>query len=52
MNIILRDLQTVDKEYIFSWIKDKEVTMYSLSRFQNMKSNDEISVWFDSILFY
>lgn len=30
MNIILRDLQSVDKEHFFSWIKDKEVTMYSL----------------------
>lgn len=50
MTIILRDLQAADKEYFFSWIKDKEVTRYSLSRFQKMKSNDEISVWFDSLL--
>lgn len=50
MNIILRDLQTSDKEYFFSWIRDKDVTRYSLSIFQNMKSNDEISIWFDALL--
>lgn len=50
MNIKLSDLQPTDKEYFFSWIKDKDVTRYSLSRFQNMKSTDEISFWFDSLL--
>ncbi|KIE46164.1 hypothetical protein U732_1728 [Clostridium argentinense CDC 2741] len=43
MDIKLRDLQPSDKEYFFSWIKDKEVIRYSLSTFQKMKSNDEIS---------
>lgn len=50
MNIKLRDLQPSDKEFFFSWIKDKDVTRYSLSIFQNMKSNDEISIWFDTLL--
>ncbi len=50
MNIKLRDLQQSDKEYFFSWIKDKEVIRYSLSIFQKMKSNDEISNWFDGLL--
>jgi RimJ/RimL family protein N-acetyltransferase len=50
MNIKLRDLQPSDKEHFFSWIKDKDVTRYSLSRFQNMKSDDEISIWFDTLL--
>ena len=43
MDIKLRDLQLSDKEYFFYWIKDKEVIRYSLSTFQRMKSNDEIS---------
>ncbi|WP_291566097.1 MULTISPECIES: GNAT family N-acetyltransferase [unclassified Clostridium] len=50
MDIKLRDLQPSDKEYFFSWIKDKEVIRYSLSTFQKMKSNDEISNWFDKLL--
>lgn len=50
MNIILRDLQPADKGKFFPWIKDKDVIKYSLSRFQNMKCNDEISIWFDTIL--
>ncbi len=50
MNIKLRDLQPSDKEHFFSWIKDKDVTRYSLSRFQNMKGDDEISIWFDMLL--
>lgn len=50
MNITLRDLQYSDKEHFFSWIKDKDVTRYSLSIFQNMKSNVEISIWFDTLL--
>lgn len=50
LNIKLRDLQPSDKEYFFPWIKDKDVTRYSLSIFQNMKSNDEISIWFDTLL--
>lgn len=29
---------------------DRDVTRYSLSIFQNMKSNDEISIWFDALL--
>lgn len=50
MDIKLRDLQSFDKKYFFSWIKDKEVIRYSLSKFQKMKSNDEISNWFDELL--
>jgi RimJ/RimL family protein N-acetyltransferase len=50
MNIKLRDLITSDKEYFFSWIKDDEVIRYSLSIFQKMKSTDEISNWFDTLL--
>ncbi|MCB2360948.1 GNAT family N-acetyltransferase [Clostridium estertheticum] len=50
MNIKLRDLQLSDKEYFFQWIKDKEVIRYSLSIFQKMKSNNEISHWFDMLL--
>ncbi|WP_367302971.1 GNAT family N-acetyltransferase [Clostridium sp. DSM 17811] len=34
----------------FQWIKDKEVIRYSLSIFQKMKSNIEISHWFDMLL--
>ncbi|WP_297422394.1 hypothetical protein [Clostridium sp.] len=44
MNITIRNLQSSDKEYFFSWIRDKDITRYSLSIFQNMKSNDEISI--------
>lgn len=50
MNIELRDLQSSDKEYFFSWIKDKEVIRYSLSIFQKIKNNDEISNWFHKML--
>jgi len=50
MDIELRDLQPSDKEYFFSWIKDKDVIKYSLARFQKMNSNDEISAWFDILL--
>lgn len=50
MNIKLRNLITSDKEYFFSWIKDDEVIRYSLSIFQKMKSTDEISSWFDTLL--
>lgn len=50
MNITLRDLQSSDKEHFFSWVKDKDVTRYSLSIFQNMKSNVEIAIWFDTLL--
>jgi RimJ/RimL family protein N-acetyltransferase len=50
MKIKLRDLQLSDKENFFSWIKDKEVIRYSLSVFQKMKDNNEISNWFDMLL--
>lgn len=50
MNIKLRDLKLSDKKYFFSWIKDEDVIRYSLSIFQKMKSNDEISHWFDKLL--
>lgn len=50
MNIRLRDLNSSDKEYFFSWIRDRDITKYSLSIFQNMKSDDEISIWFDTLL--
>lgn len=50
MNIILRDLKVSDKEYFYSWIKDKEVIRYSLSIFQKMKTNEEVSKWFDNLL--
>ncbi|MEW8956748.1 GNAT family N-acetyltransferase [Clostridium sp.] len=50
MNIKLRDLKSSDREYFFLWIKDKEVIRYSLSIFQKMKSDNEISHWFDMLL--
>jgi RimJ/RimL family protein N-acetyltransferase len=50
MNIEFRNLQPSDKEYFFSWIKDKDVIKYSLAKFQKMNCNDEISVWFDLLL--
>lgn len=50
MKIKLRDLRSEDREYFYSWIKDKEVIRYSLSIFQKMKSNDDISSWFDGVL--
>lgn len=50
MEIILRDLEINDKEYFFKWIKDEEVIRYSLSIFQNMNTDNEISTWFDKLL--
>lgn len=50
MDIKLRNLQLSDKEHFFLWIKDKDVIRYSLSIFQKMKSNNEISDWFDMLL--
>ena len=50
MDIKLRDLQLSDKEHFFLWIKDKDVIRYSLSIFQKIKSNNEISHWFDMLL--
>lgn len=50
MDIKLRNLVNEDKEYFFCWIKDKEVTKYSLSAFQSMANNNEISNWFDGLL--
>lgn len=50
MNIEFRNLQPSDKEFFFSWIKDKDVIKYSLAKFQNMNNNDDISVWFDLLL--
>lgn len=50
MNIKLRDLKPSDKKYFFVWIKDKDVIRYSLSMFQKVESNAEISNWFDKLL--
>lgn len=50
MNIKLRNLKVSDKEHFFLWVKDKEVIRYSLSIFQKMKSDEEISHWFDMLL--
>ena len=50
MNIKLRDLQQIDKEYFYLWIKDNEVIRYSLSAFQKMNSDSKISDWFDTVL--
>ncbi|GKX65971.1 GNAT family N-acetyltransferase [Inconstantimicrobium mannanitabidum] len=50
MSIRLRNLQKEDKEYFYSWIRDKEVVKYSLSKFQKMNSDSEISEWFDKVL--
>jgi len=50
MDIKLRALEKLDKEYFFLWIKDKEVIRYSLSLFQKMTTDNEISHWFDTLL--
>lgn len=50
MNIILRDLESKDKNYFFKWVKDKEVIRYSLSIFQNMNTDEDVSIWFDKLL--
>jgi RimJ/RimL family protein N-acetyltransferase len=50
MNIKLRNLEPKDKKYFFKWVRDKEVIRYSLSIFQNMKTDEDISTWFDSLL--
>ncbi len=50
MNIKFRDLQMSDKEYFLLWIKDKEVIRYSMSIFQKMTEDHEISHWFDNLL--
>ena len=50
MNIKLRDLKSSDREHFFLWIKDKDVIRYSLSIFQKMESDNEISHWFDMLL--
>ncbi|WP_346915825.1 GNAT family protein [Clostridium sp.] len=50
MDIKLRNLKPSDKEHFFLWIKDKDVIRYSLSIFQKIKSNNEISHWFDMLL--
>lgn len=50
MDIKLRNLEKLDKEYFFLWLRDNEVIKYSLSVFQKMKSNSEISHWFDKLL--
>lgn len=50
MDIKLRDLQLSDKEYFFTWIKDKDVIRYSLSIFQKMQSDEAIAIWFDNLL--
>lgn len=50
MDIKLRNLEKLDKEYFFLWLRDNEVIKYSLSVFQKMESNSEISHWFDKLL--
>jgi len=50
MDIELRDLSSQDKESFFKWLKDKEVTRYSLSAFQTMDDDSAISNWFDLLL--
>ena len=50
MEVILRNLVDSDRSYFFSWVKDKEVIKYSRSIFQRIKTDEEISRWFDSIL--
>jgi len=50
MDIKLKDLQPSDKAHFFLWIKDKDVIRYSLSKFQKMNSESEISHWFDQLL--
>jgi len=50
MNIGFRELNSLDKKYFYSWIRDKEVVKYSLSIFQNMNTEEEISNWFDNLL--
>lgn len=50
MNITFRDLESGDVKYFFEWLKDESVTKYSLSKFQNMKSDSQISEWFDEVL--
>lgn len=50
MNIKFRALNTLDKEHFYSWIKDESVIRYSLSIFQKLKTNKEISNWFDNLL--
>lgn len=50
MNIELRDLLLSDKDYFYLWIKDKDVIRYSMSIFQRMTGDNEISQWFDNLL--
>ena len=50
MNIELRDLLLSDKDYFYLWIKDKDVIRYSMSKFQRMTGDNEISQWFDNLL--
>ncbi|SHH67647.1 Protein N-acetyltransferase, RimJ/RimL family [Clostridium collagenovorans DSM 3089] len=50
MDIKLRSLKNQDKTYFFSWLRDQDVIRYSLSIFQNMKTHEDISLWFDNIL--
>lgn len=50
MDILLRNLEADDEEYFFKWVRDKEVTKYSLSIFQKMNTNEEISEWFHEVL--
>jgi len=50
MDVKLRNLVQSDKEDFFLWIKDKDVIRYSLSIFQEMNSDSEISHWFDTLL--
>lgn len=50
MDIKLRSLKNQDKTYFFSWLRDQDVIRYSLSIFQNMKTHEDISLWFDNLL--
>lgn len=50
MKIKVRNLEPQDKLYFFDWIRDEAVIRYSLSIFQNMKTDEDISNWFDKLI--
>lgn len=50
MKIKLRNLEPQDKLYFFDWIRDEAVIRYSLSIFQKMKTDEDISNWFDKLI--
>lgn len=48
--ITLKPLQATDVFGFYSWIKNPNAIKYSLSLFQNLNSNEQIDVWFQSVL--